>query len=271
MSYPQSLASQEVLEGQQFYRLLTTLSSAGDVYELDVSATGFVIGPQSDISRVKVTYWDPQVPGSAQSFLVSVDDPFLGRVDAFGTQVFPISNSPARVLISPDDFFTFWQPVVLAQDIVARVNPRLDLISYFAPPTATPAKRADFIQKGRLTIAAGGSGVTTLLYPYFRRKYASIEITNFAAAAFTLDISGIVFTPDGTAPYAAVDSAKVQRTAILTGGAIAVAPTNVAFEVNASTNGLHDYLMLQFRGAPIDGAVVADTVYYTIRMTDEEI
>ena len=271
MSYPQPPASGEVLQGSEFYRLFTRMASAGDVYEMDVSAKAFVIGPQSDISRVRVTSWDKDLPGNVQSFTVSVDDPFLGRVDSFGTQKWPGANTPAHVLISPEDFFTFWQPVVLAQDIVTRVNPSIDLLAYLAPPAATPAKRDDFVQKGRLTIAAGGSGVTTLLYPFYRRKYASIQITNFAAVAFTLDITGIVFTPDGTAPYASPDSAKVQQTPIVTAGAIGAAPFNAQFEVKASTDGLHDYLMVQFRGAPIDGAAVADTINYTVRFTDEEV
>jgi hypothetical protein len=270
MSYPQASASGEVLQGSEFFRLFTRLTSAGDIYEMDVSAKAFVIGPQSDISRVRVTSWDPELPGSVQSFIVSVDDPFLGRVDNFGSQKYPTANTPARILISPEDFFAFWQPSTLAQDIVARVNPTIDLLAYLAPPAATPARRSDFVQKGRLEIAAGGNNVTTLIYPYFRRKYASVQFTNFPGlAGYTVDVTGITYTPDGVTP-AAVDAAKVQLTPIVVAGAVpAVAGATVSFEVRASLFGLFDALMVEFHGLPINA--VANTPYYTVRFTDEEI
>lgn len=270
MSYPQPLASQEVLEGQEFFRLFTELDSSGDVYEMDVSAKAFVIGPQSDIARVRVTYWDPILRGNSQSFVVSVDDPFLGRVDAFDTNKYPLVNTQGRILISPEDILeNSWRPSNVA-GVVAFQPPRIDLLAYLSPPPAVPSKRADFKQEGRLQI--GASGTSSLVYPYYRRKFASVQITNFAAGTgYTVGVNGITFTTDANVPIVDGTSYRVQTTAIVAPTAIAAgAGSTTTVRVKASTSGLFDYLVINVAGPPISGAVVAP-IYYTILFTDEEV
>ena len=62
MSYPQPNADQYAINGYQYFRLNTLLSSPGDIYESAQSALAIALGPESDISRVAVAYYDDQVP-----------------------------------------------------------------------------------------------------------------------------------------------------------------------------------------------------------------
>lgn len=278
MTFPQlQQASQETREEKDFFRLYTALESGGDVYEIDTSAVAFVIGPQSDVARVRVTYFDPSEPNKLTSFVVSVDDPFLGRLDALLSSVtFPVSGTQARILVTPEDLYEpGWGPSVLAQDIVAQVAPKIDLLCYLNPPAGLPAKRADFTSRGRVTIVdnGGGDGTTYLVFPYYGRRYASFKITNFsggALAGYTLDVSGINFTTDTRIPITAPSDYLVHDVAVVTAGAIAAADgatTNI--EVKASTDGLFDYLLIAISGPAIDSAA-GPSFDYLITFSDEE-
>ncbi len=278
MAYPQPLASQEILEGQQFFRLFTPLQSGGDAYELDVGALAFGLGPQSDLSAVRLTYYDPSQPNQVNSAVVGIDTPFVGRIDALASLNYPVANTQARIIATPEDLWNNnWYPTILAED-VNYIKPKIDLISYLTLPiVGLPMKRADFIERGRLNISAG-SAAYRVAVPFYRRKFAEIIIRNNSAgvAALTCDIIGVTFTTDGVAPYA-LGNFIAMETPIITAGAIsAVADSVTTFRVPvqsfalATGLGLFDYLMIRINGAPINGAV-ADAVRYIIRTTDDQI
>jgi hypothetical protein len=276
MSYPQPLASQEVLDGQDLFRLFTPLQSGADAYELDVSGSAFAIGPQSDLSAARVTYVDSSQPSRVSSFVVSVGDPFVGRVDAFASLAYQKSNAPGRIIVTPENLYNAnWFPTVNGLDIVSYIRPKLDLVSYFAPPSSIPLKRADFTTRGRLSIAdqGGGSGVTWILVPFYGRKLASIEIRNKTAGsvALTLAAAGINFTQDGVTPYGLTDFVVAQTAISLAGGgAIAAVNSGVtAFQITAAQNGIFDYLMLSFAGATLNSSASEDAVRYIINTTDD--
>jgi len=60
MSYPPPNPDQYALNGYKFFRLNTPLISDGDMYESQQGANGFAIGPDSDISKVNIGYFDEQ-------------------------------------------------------------------------------------------------------------------------------------------------------------------------------------------------------------------
>jgi hypothetical protein len=273
MSYPQAIASQEVLDGSTFYRLLTPLISGGDAYEMDVGALAFAIGPQSDLGRVRVTYYDPSQPSRSSSFVVSVGDPFIGRIDALVSAKFQIANTPARIVITPEDLYNNqWFPTVNGNDIVSFVRPKIDLLAYLFPPPALPNKRADFVTRGRLTIAPGGTNTTWLVVPFYRRKFASIVIRNLTAGAagYSVVTKGINFTQDGVPPYTIADFVAMETPIPAASGPIAVGPSAVTtLEVPASLNGIFDYLLIGITGPVIDGAASPDAIRYIINTSDE--
>lgn len=263
MSYPQPQASTEILEGQNFFRLFTELVSSGDIYEMNASALAFCIGPQSDVARARVTYYDPSSPTKSSSFVVSVDSPFIGRIDRLGSQKYPIANVPANILISPEDLVNNdWEPPGSnpATQPIALVKPYVDLLAYFSDPPVTPARRADFSRRGRAYIpdAGGGAGVSYLVLPYYRRKYGSIKFNN-AGLARAVDVVGVSFTGSG-APETASINTTVVNAGVITGG------DSSSFEVRASQDGLFDYLSLKLSGQNTGAA----GLYYDIVFTDEE-
>lgn len=268
MTFPQAIASQEVIEGQQFFRLYTELQSGGDIYEVDTSALAFVIGPQSDLARVRVTYYDPSAPNQVTSFVVSVDDPFIGRVDALGNTQYPVSKAPARILVTPEDLYEPLALAELAGSFEQTVAPvRMDLLSYLSPPTAVPGKRADYIVSGRITIpdSGDGTGGVQLALPYYRRKYAAINMGNFTPDDYTYSILGVSFTTDKSgASYQTL----VTQLAAGTFNNSAFAETA---EIKASTDGMWDFLTIQLSGPDVDSSTTQDCLKYRIVFTDEEV
>lgn len=271
MSYPQPLASQEVLEGQEFFRLLTRLSE-GDVYELDVSAKAFVIGPESDVHRCRVTYYDPSQANRSASAVVSVGNPFIGRVDRLASSRFPVSNTPANILVTAEDLVSPSYNIVgsLAPDpadIRSFVSPKIDILAYFDQPSNIPRKRAPFRQNGRLTILnrGAGTGKTYLSLPFYGRKYSSIKIVNIGALiGYTIDILGVSLTTQG-ATYPAV-------TSLVTAQAISAGAGSVTeVEIKASTDGLHDFLCFIWSGNAVDSSITLSSILYTIEFDDEEV
>jgi len=260
MSYPQPIASQEIREGQEFYRLLTEIETSGDVYEMDVSAKAFSIGPESDIARARVTYFD--AINNAHSFVVSVGAPFVGRVDASPTKKY-VGGVPGNIIITPEDIIQsdYRSASVSAGDIVNFIKPRLDIVAALTEPRILPNKRAEFIQRGRVTIPAGED--TYWIYvPFYGRKFASISISNWTgSASYTAQIFGINFSLDGA--LRALSIAADSATAIP-----APSGTGIAVEVKASLVGMFDYLEIRIAGNAVTG--LGNTLLYTLRTSDEE-
>src|SRR5271154_733772 len=90
-----------VIRSQQFYRLKEAVESPGSIYEIDESALAIYIGPDSDISEVQVTYFNPDEPLGLETATVSVNGPFVGRLDALLKTTIPSTGQPARILLSP--------------------------------------------------------------------------------------------------------------------------------------------------------------------------
>lgn len=266
MSYPQlAQASAETLEGQDYFRLFTEIQSSGDIYEMDTSAQAFVIGPQSDIARARVTYFDPSNPAQASSFVVSVDSPFIGRVDSIASTKYPNGTS-AKILITPEDIInnSFVPSGIGQADIRALVKPKLDLLGYLAPPFSFPPKRADFTKSGICVINDDGghvSGTSYLTLPYYRRRFASLKFLNLTAGQITVSAIGYVWLPALASRY--IDTQLLAASNIAAGA-------DGSFNIKASTVGLHDAILIKVFGVISDGTNPAACVYYDVVLTDEE-
>ena len=270
MTFPQPQASQEIIEGQEFFRLYTELQSGGDIYEVDASASAFVIGPQSDLARVRITYFDPSAPNQAQvsSFVVSVDDPFIGRVDAFGTTKYPLGKMPARILVSPEDLYV---QGALEATVTSQINtiviPKIDLLCFLSPPAAVPSKRADFTMEGRITIPDNGvsDAFNTTSIPFYRRKYAAINLNNFSAFGYSYTVQGYNFTTDMSGSSYQLFS-KQLKSGVLGSGA------QIILEIKASVDGLWDYLAFTLYGSDaVDSAATQACPKFRVTTTDEEV
>lgn len=278
MSYPQPVASQEILEGQEFVRVKTLLTSSGDAYELNVSAKAFAIGPESDVARARITYFDP-IHGP-QSVIVGVGCPFFGRIDAKPKDVYPGSSTPANIIITPEDAIesqaiidTAFSAADAPREAINGLNlrgfvqPKLDLIAYLSEPKTLPQQRADAIYRGNLVMNSGENALhdthdpaetnTYLYFPFYGRKYMSFKIKNGTAYSYSYRVHGLTFNP-GTGGV--TSEYLTAWTAVATG-------TVGSAEVRASASGQFDYLAVVFSGSV---TYITPAMPYTAQISDKE-
>lgn len=190
MSFPQTQASQATLRSQDYWRLFTEIETSGDIYRCDVSARAFVLGPQSDVARVKISYFDPQEPAAdlANNLVVSNERLFSGRVDALQIEQYGGGDQQANILITLLDLMPppGYQPeaAAAAGDEVVLVQPRLDLLAYLAPVPANVPDRVErqHLLQGRQSIQLADS--IWYIVPFYGRKSVcyGIKNVNFALA-----------------------------------------------------------------------------------------
>ena len=176
----QDIAS--VLRAQEYYRLKQVVQSPGDIYELDESAKAVYIGPDSDLAEVQLTYFNPDEPLALETATVSVNGPFVGRVDSLPKTMVPSTGQPARILVSPVDivnnaYVRPGAPALRSYNIQAQI----DLIVALKSLPTIPAVRAD--RTFRLprvpfnNIAAGpGLGSTDIIIPIYGRRLITVQV-----------------------------------------------------------------------------------------------
>ena len=213
MAYPQTRADVEVLNGKNFWRLRTPLSSSGDIYELDTSAAIVAIGPNSDVERARITYYDVQAAASVNSVVISAGNPFIGRLDALLDTEFPTTGSAAttpetaessvaRVFISPLDSI---QPdyIPLSQfpdDIFIYPPVDLDVLSFLSEPASIPGTRPDKKTESTVPVVTGSTNTTRIALPHYGRRSFTVNATaQGAGVGYTMDVDGITFFPAGFA------------------------------------------------------------------------
>ncbi len=197
MAFPQSSAVLAVLNGQEYWRLFTPLVSSGDIYESEQSGRAFVIGPQSDVAQVGVTYFDPQTQTNANCVSISVDKPLIGRLDALGTQQYQ-SGDQARLLISTNDLLPppgFRPPSAAVTDTVQTVQPRIDLFQYLSVEPDHIPPRANRVNLFESLPGAATTG-HWFLVPFYGRRFAEVTTKILAPVPdpVTVDIKGINFS-----------------------------------------------------------------------------
>jgi hypothetical protein len=185
--FPQSSSSRPVIAGQQFWRLKTELLSAGDIYESEVSALGVVIGPDSDLSSVQVSYLDSESPTFLSTVNITPDRNITGRIDARNDTVYKgPGRRPGRLLISSNDL---WDPTLRpngydiageGSDTIEFIRPVIDVLQYFQqPPSITPSRsdktyRFEYFEQAPDAV----NGVTWLAIPAYGRKSGSFTLNN---------------------------------------------------------------------------------------------
>jgi hypothetical protein len=270
VSYPQPQASQEVIEGQEIFRLKTPLVSSGDIYEVDTSATAFAIGPESDIQNARITYYDPTKPGRSESFVISAGSPFAARIDSFASSKFPTSNTQARILISPEDIINNqWTTQLTSVGWSSIVPPTLDVIGYLGAPPRLTEMRPDRFYKGRLGF--NGQDRSILAVPLYGRRYASVTAGRFfASAGAQMGLLGAQLLTD---VYGGVEDLNTQFVALTAlPDSLLGDGASITLEYRASAHGYFDYLILNFftGGDNTIDPAVEDAIYYVARVADKE-
>lgn len=228
MSYPQPSADGYALNGYQFFRLNTLLSSPGDIYESTQSSQAFALGPDSDISRVNVAYYDDQAINPSNPALatfmnqatVAPSRSFLGRIDAQNQETYSPSKRPARILIWSDDI---WDPSYVpsaaagyaAGDHVLPITPRLDVLQYFQAQPGLNPRRSD--KQYDFTFYEGDSKATWIVIPAYGRKYGYVSCLNKnLALAYTFRVIGVTYSLTGVATETVIHSGALALNASVT-------------------------------------------------------
>ena len=212
MSYPQPNFDQYALNGYKFARLNTPLTSDGDIYESAQGAQGFAIGPDSDISKVNIGYFDDQVPRFLNQFAITPERSFPGLIAARNEVTYQPSGRPGRILIWSDELYNnTWDPNFI--DIAGRIDfevPVLDVIQYFAPQSASMNQGRNDREYWYDFIPAPASvdapNAWTLVIPYYGRRFFNMEFISDATVQLQdIDVSilGLHYKP-GTANTAAI-------------------------------------------------------------------
>jgi hypothetical protein len=194
-----------VLRSQEYYRLKQVVQSPGDIYEINESAKAIYIGPDSDIGEVQVTYFNPDEPSALETAVVSVNGPFVGRVDALPKTRVPSTGQPARILVTPVDIVD--PNYSFAATAAARsfnVPAQIDLIVALKTLPTIPAVRAD-----RTLRLAGvpfyskafgmlDDGSTDLFFPIYGRRMATVTLIGNGVTA---RLGLITLTPGPGFPF----------------------------------------------------------------------
>jgi hypothetical protein len=261
MSYPPPDPDSYAVNGYKFFRLNTTLISDGDIYESAQGAQGFAIGPDSDISKVNVGYFDDQVARFMNQVAISPGRPFPGIVLARNESVYVPSNRPGRTLIWPDEIYNpTWDPDFI--DVAGRLDfevPVLDVVQYFAPGglSMTGGRNDkeywyDFIAA---PAAVGTPNAWTIVIPFYGRRFASLTWQNGQAIAVRMIILGLHYKP-GTANTAAIQT-PLRSTAVAAG-----APNTEI--ILSSQDGTFDALAIEF--FPDAAGQIDRTIQSTLRI-----
>jgi len=238
VSYPQPSSNGAVNAAQDFFRLNTPLVSPGDIYESEVGALAFAIGPESDLANIAIDYYDTtQAPTFMNSVAISVSRTMVGQISPDLTQTYQPSNVPGRTLIRPTDLYN---PSIDLATIVGFpiddsyfVAPQLDVIQYFnQQPGLVPSRNDKTFEFQRIGNAAA---TWAIVIPYYGRKSGSYRFVNNAAVNQGFGLWSINYTiGDANNGYAIENIVAFTSEAA---GAI------VKGSIEQSTNGTFDALV----------------------------
>ena len=253
MAYPQPNSDQYALNGYTYFRLNTPLSSPGDIYESAQGAQAFAIGPDSDVDRVNIAYFDDQRgPTFVNRATIGPSRSLVGVVAARNEVQYMPGARPGRILIWPEVLYDpsfkppLWTDGPFGFDTLRIIPPQLDVIQYFTPVPSLSTGRSDrtyLFQTLEAPVQPNAQG--NLMIPYYGRRYACIEVTNrtdlSTSTSIDLAIYGVNFT------YSVASPASQQTHQITTIRALTPLAANAqTIEIiTAENDGMFDYLLIQ--------------------------
>jgi hypothetical protein len=271
MTYPQPSSTAPVLAGQDNFRLTTPLRSGGDIYESEVSAYGFAVGPNSDLASIAVTYFDENASSFTNQAIITPDRNIVGRIDARNDSTYPgATPRRGRILLSPNDIWdNNFEPLGfdVADDVIRFVAPVLDVIQYFTPaPSVTPPRsdrefRFQYYDLPNDLV----DGITWVAIPAYGRKSGFFTFKNIGNGIVTTNITvmGVKLSASASpGPIGAVQ--KVLFTdGLITGG------TQTTYAFKSSADGVWDLLLIGLGGGAGPGPYNGGPFPTTVVLSDD--
>lgn len=271
MAFPQTTALEASRNGQEVWRLFTPLESSGDIYESELSCRAAVIGPDSDIARANITYYDVQNANQANTASISVNKPYIGRLDALASRTFQTGDQ-ARLLISPLDLVPppgYRPPSAGATDPIETVVPNIDLLFYLGEVPGYIGPRSNRVYLFEQLPSFSSLNPQWFLIPFYGRRFAEVTLKSMgfiAQPSVIVRIYGLNFS--NILPSAALADNGHQQELL----------TTRTFLVPALGAGITDSIVISDRafdylGIEIDGAAGFPdaTSFLTHIVTSDEI
>lgn len=196
-----------VIRGQEYFRLKQVVQSPGDIYELNESTRAVYIGPDSDIAEARITYYNPSESLGLETADISVNGPFVGRVDALLATSVPSTAQPARILAQPVDIVNnaYRRPNTMVgqgPDTNRRFNipTSIDLICALKTLPSIPQVRADKtfrfpnVPYGRGNPALGAAA-TDLVIPIYGRRMITCQFVSGPLITYRVDFFLVALQP----------------------------------------------------------------------------
>jgi hypothetical protein len=176
-----------VLGNQEFFRIFQPVGGPGDIYEIDSSTRAIYIGPNSDLAEVRLQYYSKQAGGVDKMEVadVSVNGPFVGRLDSLLATQYPNIGQPGRILAYPVDIVdpAYVRPTHPLFVPARRYNvpPAIDLICALKNLPDIPDVRADRTYRfPRVPFnndaGMADDGSTDLVIPIYGRRMVTVQI-----------------------------------------------------------------------------------------------
>lgn len=247
MTFPQPSSTAPLLDGQEYFRLKTDITSSGDLYESEVSGLGFALGPDSDLAHVRVSYFDDEDESGVGQFFLSPDRNFAGRVGARpAVSYIKSATRKGRILIGTDDLYSpGWTPVDAAVEIYNIIPPVLDVVTYFQGLPSVIPPRSDKTYRAAYFEHVGAGKKSCLGIPMYGRKSGVVQVLNKTTIGCDFSVTAVRFIYQKN-PLVAGGFYGVETTL----GANATLANDAArvVEFSALTQGLWDYLVLKIGG-----------------------
>lgn len=260
MTYPQPSSEKPVLLGQDHFRLTTVLASPGDMYESEVSALAFAVGPDSDFSEYQLTYFNPDRATSVAQAIISPDRDLVARIDARNDVVYPgPPGSPrrkGRILINPVEIWDArFRPLGFgADDKIAFEIPLLDVLQYFtSAPSVTPQRSDKIFRYQYMQVPNDPTKSTWLVIPCFGRKSGFFTFINKAAiVTTTVRVLGVKASISGAPGIVGTFQQQLMAPVAL------LSDQSTTYKFLSSVDGLWDMFAIQFQN--YSGAAIPTTV-----------
>lgn len=306
MTLPNQPASAlAVLDNEEFFRIFQPVTSPGDFFEIDSSTRAIYLGPQSDVSEIRLQYFDVQATRSMSIADVSTGGPFVGRLDSLLATQYPGIAQPARIGAYPLDIVNplYERPTDAMAVPLRRENipPYIDLICALKNLPSIPTVRPDRTYRLKVPVnndvsGGGDNGSTDLVIPIYGRRMVSVYlvtpamVTNYHLNAYLVALQpgvdapakdlmdgGPVLVVSGTAPI--VDSFvfrasdQFKRDAFFGAGTDSGGPfswtENVGIPMPA-VKGMGDLFVLNFEPLPLGPAPGYFMLDVVIKVSDTE-
>lgn len=211
MTFPQPPSQDALLNPlSNEFRLRTQLLSNGDLFESEVSAAAFVIGPDSDVSSIQVSYYDPLAryytndaglpvaeTSRMSSQIVSVERALVGSFAARMDTDYPqMPGRKGRILLSnANTYLPGWLDAVDGEAArYLRIPPVFDVIQYFQQRPSLTSQRADKTYDFQYTLTDPAGTPTFIVIPAWGRKSGFFTFLNRTGSAQDVRVDGVTYS-----------------------------------------------------------------------------